>query len=59
MKCNDCGAKTIGWIITVRGGSRVRSIAGLRSRGVKCERCADERIAKVRAAEVRKTGATR
>jgi hypothetical protein len=57
--CSVCGARTIGWIITVAGGTRQRSVAGRRSRGVRCETCADTRIAELRAAEVAQSGVSR
>lgn len=59
MKCTRCGASTIGWVISVQGGSRVRSIGWSRSRGIKCADCADARIAELRAQEIAKTGHTR
>jgi hypothetical protein len=42
--CAECGATTMGLIISTQGGARVASIASERSRRVYCGTCADARI---------------
>lgn len=54
MRCSECGAKTLGFMITVQGGTRLLSVAVPRGRKPYCVSCGTERIADMNARDRRR-----
>lgn len=53
MKCGVCGAKCLGLIVSVQGGTRGLTVGVPRSRKVYCRPCGEARVAELDARDER------
>lgn len=57
MTCSNCGASTLGYMVTTQGGTRTYDVAVPRSRKVYCKDCAKTRVEELNERDRRRTSA--
>jgi hypothetical protein len=59
MQCSKCQAKTLGFMVSVQGGTRVLTVAVPRGRKAYCRPCGEAQIETLRTKEIAKHGRAR